>query len=70
MQDYNIIDSTFIKIAKGELKLSEDELPVLINDDSKKSAFYFICKDEISKYVKITSNIVLPIERYPEVDCN
>lgn len=67
LHEYKVVDSTIYKIKTGEL--SVEDSPLLTSNDSQKDAFYYICKENISKYKKIKTNRVMPVEKYPKVDC-
>jgi len=68
LQKHKMIDSTYIKIAKGEI--SGDVEIMIKNDDSKKAMFYYVCKENFSMFEKIYRSYVLPVEKYPEVKCS
>ena len=67
LHKYKIVDSTIYKIKTGEL--SVEDSPILKTNDSKKEAYYYICKENIKKYKKIRTNRILAVEDYPKVDC-
>ncbi len=67
LQKYNVLDSTFYKIQKGLLPKSTEVY--FTSNELKKSFTYYVCKTNISKFVKIYTNRVSPISKYPEVDC-
>ncbi|WP_452597549.1 hypothetical protein [Pontimicrobium sp. MEBiC01747] len=68
MQKYNIIDSLYYKIKRGEIPKGTE--PILLNDSNEKATSYFICKNDILKYQKIESAKVLNKEDYPVLICN
>jgi hypothetical protein len=60
MKKYKCIDSSYYKI--------KDYEEVLNTGDLKKEYFYFICKNNLSKYEK-TKAIWVDKEEYPKIDC-
>ncbi len=68
LEKYNVLDSTFYKIEKG--LLPKDTEVYFTSNELKKAMFYYVCKSNISKFVRIHRNKVYPVNKYPEVDCN
>jgi hypothetical protein len=67
LQEYEVLDSTFYKMEKGLIPIK----PVYFtSNELKKAMFYYVCKSNISKFVKINRSKVYPVSKYPEVDCN
>ena len=52
---YKLMDSTLIKKERG-LFVSEDEFPIIKTDERARYYYYFVCKKNISEYVKVKSN--------------
>lgn len=68
LQKHKVLDSTFYKIELG--LLPKDTEVYIISNELKKAFFYYVCKNNISKFVKINRNKVYPVSKYPKVDCN
>lgn len=68
LNEYKVVDSTIYRIQKGELSI--DEWPTITTKESKKSYIYFVCKKDISKYVKEYTNKIKSIEDYPIKGCD
>lgn len=67
LQKNNIIDSTYFMIEDGRLPSDYELIDNCI--DSKKGVYYFICKNNPSKYKRIITSIIISKETYPEIEC-
>jgi len=62
------LDSTLIKKEKGEI-IVEADLPRIKTDEKKEYFYYFVCKKDISNFVKIKSIKNINVKNYPNFDC-
>lgn len=46
------------------------EIPDLVVDDGKKGVLYYFCKNDISKYKKITTNRFIDGGTFTKLKCN
>ena len=68
LNEYKVVDSTIYRIQKGESSI--DEWPTITTKESKKSYIYFVCKKDISKYVKKYTAKIKSNEDYTFISCN
>jgi hypothetical protein len=63
-----IIDSTLYKVKEGILP--ENNYVSVVTDESKKYTMYYVCKNNINRFLRVYSNTSPPPSRYPLVDCS
>lgn len=60
-QQYNLLEKE---------KEYEDEILLIDTDDSQKAAHYYFCKDNVTKYKRIITNIGIGYYTPPDVKCD
>ena len=61
----NLIDSSLIKEEKGVIS----NRPLITTNEKTKAVFYYVCKDNPTRFIKLINNKVLNIIDYPVIDC-
>ena len=67
LHKYKVLDSTIYKIEIGEL--SEEKAPSYKTNELRKSLNYFFCKNNITQYIKVKTNMYITETNYPQIDC-
>lgn len=70
MDDYGVLDSIEIKRELGLLPKDCEDTRMLIIDDGLKGVDYYICKNNIRKYRKISTSIAFGFYNPPILNCN
>lgn len=65
-----LLDSTFVNLNLGKVGPDDVEMPETVIDESLKSIYYFICKDDISIYKKVKTTHIISKDNYPRNICN
>src|SRR5690606_24220640 len=66
---YGILDSISVKRDLGLLPEDFEDDRTISTDDKLKGVHYYFCKDDISKYKKVKTNIATGYYTPPKLDC-
>lgn len=69
LDKFGVLDSTDVKMAIGTLPSEFDDTRLVLIDHDLKSVNYHICKSEIQKFKKVTTNKAHGSYKHPRLNC-